>query len=231
MLLSAGEPVRSLRTAPDPQRAGQRVLIVGGESHKTGADPEPSRRYEALLAWAAERFDVEDVAYKWSTEDFIPDDGLPFVGPVWPLPTRVLVATGYAKWGFTNAVAAAKVLTARIAGDQAPEYAKDWDTRRLDLSRGPKEAAKANADVAVKLVSGWSRAVARTRSPRPTVTATVEGRVEEVSAVCTHLGGIVRWNDGDECWDCPLHGSRFAADGVLVHGPAVRDLKRRPQRS
>jgi glycine/D-amino acid oxidase-like deaminating enzyme/nitrite reductase/ring-hydroxylating ferredoxin subunit len=226
MFLSAGEPTRSLRTAPDRQRPGERLLLVGGESHKTGADPKPSRRYEALLTWATERFDVQSVAYKWSTEDFVPDDGLPFVGPVWPLPTRTLVATGYAKWGFTSAVAAAKALTARIAGDESPEYAKDWDTRRFDLPRGAKEAARANADVAVKLVAGWTGAVARTRSLRPTAAAPVDGRVEAVSAVCTHLGGIVRWNDGDGCWDCPLHGSRFAADGALVHGPAVRDLKR-----
>ena len=41
------------------------------------------------------------------------------------------------------------------------------------------------------------------------------------------IGGIVRWNDGDECWDCPLHGSRFAPDGTLLHGPAVRDLSPR----
>jgi len=60
-----------------------------------------------------------------------------------------------------------------------------------------------------------------------TVAAPANGDAHAVSAVCTHLGGIVRWNDGDECWDCPLHGSRFAADGTLVHGPAVRDLSSR----
>jgi Rieske Fe-S protein len=170
---------------------------------------------------------VDEVVYRWATEDFIPDDGLPFVGPVWPLPTRVLVATGYAKWGFTNAVASATALVARITGHELPDHAHDWDTRRFDLATGGKEAAKANADVAKKLVSGWARAVRGGRTLRPTVTAPNDkGHV--VSAVCTHLGGIVRWNDGDECWDCPLHGSRFAPDGSLLHGPAVRDLSARP---
>jgi Rieske Fe-S protein len=48
-----------------------------------------------------------------------------------------------------------------------------------------------------------------------------------LSAVCTHLGGIVRFNDLEKSWDCPLHGSRFAADGTLLEGPATSDLKSR----
>ena len=85
--------------------------------------------------------------------------------------------------------------------------------------------ARANADVARKLVAGWVGRIPRGDLLHPTVTAPVDGdRRQAVSAVCTHLGGIVRWNDADGCWDCPLHGSKFAADGTLVHGPATRDL-------
>jgi Rieske Fe-S protein len=154
----------------------------------------------------------------------MPDDSLPFVGPVWPFPTNVLVATGYAKWGFTNGPAAAMAMVARIAGEPLPDWAADWDTRRLDLRKGAREAAKANADVAARLVGGWTKAVASSRRVPPTVSATVDGQRHEVRAVCTHLGGIVRWNDGDRCWDCPLHGSKFEPDGTLLHGPAVKDL-------
>jgi glycine/D-amino acid oxidase-like deaminating enzyme/nitrite reductase/ring-hydroxylating ferredoxin subunit len=227
MLISAGEPVRSLRTAPDPERPGTRLLLVGGESHKTGGDAHPAQRYQALLDWTNERFAVEDVVCRWGTEDFIPDDGLPFVGPVWPLRTRVRVATGYAKWGFTNGVAAAHALVSSITGAAAPDYAADWDTRRADVVRGGRKLLEANADVAAKMIVGWTGVLARDHSARPTVTAPVDGEAVPVSAVCTHLGGIVRWNDGDQCWDCPLHGSRFQSDGTLLHGPAVRDLKRR----
>ncbi|MBA2282977.1 MAG: Rieske 2Fe-2S domain-containing protein, partial [Acidimicrobiia bacterium] len=58
----------------------------------------------------------------------------------------------------------------------------------------------------------------------PVATATRDGQTKSVSAVCTHLGGIVAWNDGDGCWDCPLHGSRFDHDGTLLHAPATKDL-------
>jgi glycine/D-amino acid oxidase-like deaminating enzyme len=227
MLLSAGEPVRSLRTAPDPDRPGERVLIVGGAGHKTGDGRSTTACYEELLAWAGEQYEIDAVPWRWSTEDFIPDDGLPFVGELWPLPTSTLVATGYAKWGFTNGAAAALALVAHMTGAEAPVWSADWTPRRLDLRRGAKELLKANADVASKMVGGWAGLALRGRVLPPTVSADVDQQQHAVSAVCTHLGGVVRWNDADRCWDCPLHGSKFEHDGTLLHGPAVKDLARR----
>jgi Rieske Fe-S protein len=55
--------------------------------------------------------------------------------------------------------------------------------------------------------------------------STVDGTRCALSAVCTHLGGIVRWNDSEKSWDCPLHGSRFSSDGTVLEGPATRDLR------
>ncbi len=45
------------------------------------------------------------------------------------------------------------------------------------------------------------------------------------SGVCTHLGCTVKYFQDDSHFHCPCHGSVFAGDGKVVHGPAPRPLE------
>jgi len=51
------------------------------------------------------------------------------------------------------------------------------------------------------------------------------GELHEMSAACTHLGCLVRWNHNENTWDCKCHGSRFDALGEVISGPAVEALR------
>ncbi|HXU26935.1 MAG TPA: Rieske 2Fe-2S domain-containing protein, partial [Bacteroidia bacterium] len=51
-----------------------------------------------------------------------------------------------------------------------------------------------------------------------------DGKLFLVSAECTHLKCMVKWNNDEKSWDCPCHGSRFTYSGKVINGPANTDL-------
>jgi glycine/D-amino acid oxidase-like deaminating enzyme/nitrite reductase/ring-hydroxylating ferredoxin subunit len=229
MYLSIDSPTRSLRTHGP-------YLLVGGNGHKTGHDHPTSRHVADLLAWAIRHFAVDEVAYRWSAQDYSTIDSLPYAGPLLPGNDRVLTATGFAKWGMTNGTAAAMLLADLCTGAENPWADLFSPTRRPPLSAaGP--LARHNAEAAFRLAVDWVRPRPSTAPApgegegrlvrcgiRPCAVSRVEGTVRTLSAVCTHLGGVVQWNDAERSWDCPLHGSRFAPDGTVLQAPAVRPL-------
>lgn len=236
MYLSADSPSRSVRDAVLDQ---DRFLLVGGEGHTTGRGTAPSQRLDNLRSWTAEHFPGLRETHAWSAQDYLPAHGLPLVGPLLPHSDHLLVAGGYAKWGMTNAVAAALALTSRILGgrtDWADAMAA-WSRRELS---GLPEAALYNAEVGVEMFRGWLAPLARHGATptegegvvtfggrAPMAVSRLDGLERKVSGVCTHLGGVVRWNDAERSWDCPLHGSRFGPDGTVLEGPATCGLRPR----
>ena len=104
MCISAEDPTRSCRPAPDGR------IIVGGEGHKTGQEPDTRRCYRSLEAWANDTFGVEAIEHRWSAQDYQTVDGLPYIGRLTRRDDNVLIATGFRKWGMTNGTAAGYLL-------------------------------------------------------------------------------------------------------------------------
>lgn len=237
MYLSVDSPTRSVRPA---RMDGEEVVILGGESHKVGQDPDTRDRYAALEEWARANFALRSLDYRWSAQDYVPVDHVPFVGPVSPGSERVLVATGFMKWGMSNGAAAAVMLADRIAG-VPNSFAALFDSNRLNLRQSVKDVVKENANVVRRFVGDRLRTETRSVADLAPGEAAVlvEGKdrvaayrdpagvVHAVSPVCTHLGCTVTWNTAETTWDCPCHGSRFTCDGQVIQGPAVRDLEPR----
>jgi Rieske Fe-S protein len=238
MYLSTESPSHSLRS--QPYKRGRELFLVGGESHKTGQSDEVER-YEQLEAWGREHFDVASVEYRWATQDQMPVDGVPFIGPVDPLSANVYVATGFRKWGLAMGAAAGELLAALADGREHP-WAEVFDTSRLRPRASVASFVKENLDVALRFFGdrvakrggaesierGEGRVVGAGLGQRA-VYRDEDGTLHALSARCTHLGCIVNWNSAERTWDCPCHGSRFGASGEVIMGPAVRPLERRPR--
>jgi glycine/D-amino acid oxidase-like deaminating enzyme len=198
MAISVDEPRHSTRPWP---AGGEGGLLVIGRGHDVGADVDTLEESRHLVEWVREHFPVGEVVSRWAAHDYVTPDGLPFVGT--PLGhENVHVATGFAKWGLTNGAAAALLLQ-DVVNARGTGWRPAFDAARFGDLRAAAGAVRDNLEVAAHLATGELRRA----TPR-----------------CTHLGCRLRWNQSETTWDCPCHGSRFAADGSVLSGPAVRPL-------
>jgi glycine/D-amino acid oxidase-like deaminating enzyme/nitrite reductase/ring-hydroxylating ferredoxin subunit len=235
MYLSTESPSHTVRSHPTER--GE-MLILGGESHKVGQSGiDTADRVARLERWAHERFDVEEIAYRWSTQDNMPVDGVPYVGKFMPGSKRVWVATGFKKWGLTNGMAAAEILTDLIVG-RDNQWAPLFDSNRFKPGAAAKEFLKENVNVGWRFVRDRVAAdfdsleevppgqggLVRDGVKQLAAYRDEDGTLHVLSAICTHLACTVKWNSAERSWDCPCHGSRFHYDGTVLQGPAVEGL-------
>ncbi|ASN53308.1 FAD-dependent oxidoreductase [Sinomonas sp. R1AF57] len=235
--ISADEPMRSILST---REGGTDYVLVGGEGHPVGAEgggapgAGSAERFDRLAEFSRERLGSGAPAYRWSTQDTLPADGLPFAGPLAPDARHVYVITGLRKWGLTNGTAAALAVADAITGGASP-----W-AGLFDSTRGVAPARQAESTTAEPRLPPW-RGLPRL-APREGAVFDVDGKATAVyaddsgaphalSARCTHLRCVVEFSRGADgeapTWDCPCHGSRFALDGTVIQGPAEKDLARR----
>jgi glycine/D-amino acid oxidase-like deaminating enzyme/nitrite reductase/ring-hydroxylating ferredoxin subunit len=237
MFINTGRPTRSIRAVPDGERT---LLLVGGEGHAPGTDPDTRRRYAALEEFLRRHWEAGDVEQRWYTMDYVSVDGVPFVGGLTPRSKHVWAATGYGKWGLTNGTAAGMLLADLVVGRESP-WAELYDAHRKGAFASRKLVTE-NAKVGARFlgdrlaprrggldaIQRGEGAVVRVRGRQTAVHRDDGGVLHALSPVCTHLRCLVRWNTAERSWDCPCHGSRFdPTTGAVLHGPAVRPLARR----
>ncbi len=228
------DPYHYIRVATGP--TGRDVLVVGGGDHRTGqGDPEAS--FTELATWARANFRFAGpIVHRWSGQILEPADGLAFIGEC-PDMEHVYVVTGDSGNGMTHGTIAALVLPELIRGRRSA-WAELYDPKRRTrgIGRLIKEAAHSTAPYVDWLRGG--DVSSESEIPRNTgavvrhglhVVAAYRdagGELHACSATCPHLRGIVQWNQAEQTWDCPCHGSRFDAYGRVLNGPAATDLAR-----
>lgn len=171
-------------------------LLLGGGSHRTGESP--GHPYEILEAQAKTLWPQCRVARRWSAQDCVTIDNVPYIGPYAPSAPDWFVATGFRKWGMTSSMVAAQLLADLICGVENP-YAPVFD---------PARSIKGSVG---NLMNEMGHAV------KSLSKGLLQGRR------CTHMGCRLEWNPAEGTWDCPCHGSRFAPDGTILNDPAMKE--------
>ncbi|MEC1376401.1 FAD-dependent oxidoreductase [Heyndrickxia oleronia] len=236
MYINAEQPTRSFRRM---NYQGENVLLVGGENHKTGQGIPTIQHYEAIEEYAQTTFGIKDFLFRWSAQDLTTLDKVPYIGRITSNHDRILVATGFRKWGMTNSTVSA-LLIRDIIREKENRFEKLFSPSRFNADPSVKEFISTNFDVAKHLVEGKLEyplrdiedlekdegSVVNVNGKRAGAYRDSEGKIYVVDTTCTHLGCEVEWNSGDRTWDCPCHGSRFSIAGDVIEGPAETSLEK-----
>jgi nitrite reductase/ring-hydroxylating ferredoxin subunit len=181
-----------------------------------------------------------DEVSRWSGQIMEPIDSLGFCGLSPGDKDNVYIITGDSGDGMTHATLSAIILTDLIMG-RSNAWAPLYDPSR---KRGKRVFSYLShlADVNLQY-KGWVSpgevsdiedirpgcgAVLRCGLKRVAVYKDTDGKCHSYSAACPHLGGVVKWNNFEKSWDCPVHGSRFDRYGRAVTGPTTKDLAESP---
>ena len=215
------------------------VLMVGGEDHKTGQADDCEQRFAKLERWARDRFPfVGGITDHWSGQVMESVDGVAYIGRN-PGDENVYVVTGDSGNGITHGTLAGMLFVDLIAGREN-SWAKLYDPSRKTLKpRVLADYIAENANVAAQLrdyvtpgsaksvdeIKPGQGALLRTGMKKIATYRDDNGKLHAFSAICPHLKCLVRWDACEKTWDCPCHGSRFDALGVVLNGPSISDLE------
>jgi nitrite reductase/ring-hydroxylating ferredoxin subunit len=236
MYLGIDSPTRSVR----PVGGDPHVGIFGGHSHHTGEGADTGEYPQELESWVRRHFDVTQVLARWSAQDRVPEDDVPFIGHMPRSTAGIYLATGFKKWGFSTSAVAARIITDMVNGEANP-WLEAFDARRAPTSvHAVGTAVGANAKVVGHFVGDRLRTlkppdveglgedegrIVDYRGQKAAAYRDPEGVLHVRSARCTHMGCLVAWNRAERSWDCPCHGSRFSPDGPVLEGPATLGLE------
>jgi len=235
MYINVEKPTRSIRST---NFQNEDLWLISGEDHKTGQGKSTIKHYEALQSFAESTFSIQNYLYRWSAQDLVTIDKVPYIGQLTKTNERIFVATGFRKWGMTTGTIAAKIITDTIT-NKNNRYLQLFQPTRFHAKQTLTNFMKTNADVAKHLLKGKltytksaeqlkhdEAAIIRINGKRTGVYVDTEGKIYAVDTTCTHLGCEVEWNSAERSWDCPCHGSRFNYSGEVINGPAKEALKR-----
>ncbi len=210
-------------------------VIVGGLDHRSGRI-DKENKFDRLYQNGLHLSQGGKCKFRWSANDCITFDNLPYIGYYNSKSKDVFVITGFNKWGMANSMISSILIKDMIIGNKN-KYQHLFSPQRtrmpsitcvknlLAVTKNliimpltiPMKCAKSlnNDEGAIVLYKGLKKAVYKD----------CDGNLHICQAFCSHLGCQLKFNYETKTWDCPCHGSRYDIDGNIITAPAVDRLK------
>ena len=236
MYIQSCDPVISFRTA---KYEGKDLLLIAGSGHRTGqATGIIEDSFINLENYIKKYYPKAEVKFKWSTEDCVTLDKIPYIGQFSNLMPDIYVATGYKKWGMSTAHVAGKIISDHILRREN-KYAEIYKATRLEPIKNIKEFGnmlkestyslvinkiKSAEDVLEKIPLG-DGGIVEINGEKVGIYKREDGKIFAVKPYCGHLGCLVSWNNLEKTWDCPCHGSRYDYMGNIITEPTIKELE------
>ncbi len=237
-----GVPIASFWDTNDPynylrvdRHSDCDYVIFGGEDHKTGQAPDTEACFRRLEDSLKRLLPTATIDHRWSGQVIETNDGIPFIGEN---AEGQFISTGFSGNGMTFGTVAAMMARDWVAGARNP-WSDLFDPARKKIKGGAWDYLRENKDYpyyliksrfsepegeSVRALKPGEGMVLKSKDGKVAAYRDADGNVTKHSAVCTHMGCIVRWNQAEETWDCPCHGSRFDPKGKVIAGPAETPL-------
>ena len=234
MYISYETPNVSFRTIRDGDRE---LLLAVGYDYKTGTE-ELRDGYQRLEVIVRKMYPDAEVLYKWTAEDCISLDKIPYIGQYSSIMKNLYIATGFNKWGVTSSNVAANIITDKIL-QKENKYEEIFKSTRIEPIKNRQEMGdmlkEANKSILlsrfkipkeeldnIKIGEGK---IIKIDNTKVGVYKSKTGEIYKVKPICTHLGCELYFNNIEKIWECPCHGSKFTYDGKSIEVPSNKDLK------
>ena len=215
-------------------------LICVGSAYKVGQAKDNKAHIDELLSFVKQNFQVEKITHQWGAQNYKPADLLPYIGEK-SSGSNQYIATGFSADGLVYGVLGAMIICDEISGKKNPDSELYKASRHQPL-KAAKKFAKENLNVAAQFIKDYALKgfnekkselsigegkIVQVDGKKLAIYRDQLGTVSAFSAVCPHMGCIVHWNNAEESWDCPCHGSRFNVCGEVIEGPAYKALEKK----
>ena len=177
-------------------RTYENYLIYLSNSHSINKSINDNKNYQELIKKLNNIKLTPE--YLWSNSDIITNDYLPYIGV---LKDNILIATGYNTWGLTNGFLAGTIIKDIILNKEN-KYIELFNPNRI------------NKNIITKSITNTYK----------NIDSYIKSYKEKPKIKCPHMGCNLIYNDIENTWDCPCHGSRFNEHGICISAPSNKNI-------